>query len=308
MLLFPYKADVELSRWPVMTLVVSAICIWVFARQIISAHAYEAAMDRYCNHEITRDERMALHYLDVPEGTHYCHVLLQVKAAPDRQAAIRHLADESHATPFYRNRIDSTDYIYGTLTESMRRFERSVPNNLTARLHYDPNHPTVASMLTAAFTHGSWTHLISNLIFFFAFAASVEVIVGYGHYLGFIVLSAVGTHLAYSYSVRGLEDAAPTVGLSGVVMAMMALLATIMPALKIRCFFWFIVFVRVFYIPALAIAAVYLAENVFDYINRDPHSNVNYVAHISGAAIGIVAGLAYRLRHREFLHELRQEI
>jgi membrane associated rhomboid family serine protease len=126
--------------------------------------------------------------------------------------------------------------VYSTLTASFQRFERSVPNDLTERLHFDPNHPTLTSMLTAAFTHGDWWHLTSNLIFFFAFAASVETIVGYFYFFGFVVLSAVGTHLAYSYSVSGLKSAVPTVGLSGVVMAMMAFLATVMPTLRIRWF------------------------------------------------------------------------
>ena len=308
MLLLPYKADVELGRWPVMTLAVCAICIWVFARQAISAHAYESALDNYCNREITREERLVLRYLDVPPDAHYCDVLLQIREAPDKNAAIRQLAEASRPTPFYRNRTDSTDYVYSTLSDSVQRFERNVPRNLTEKLHFDPNHPTLLSMLTAAFSHGSWWHLISNLIFFFAFAASVEVIAGYVYYLGFILLSAVGTHLAYSYSVRGVEGAMPTVGLSGVVMAMMAFLATVMPKLSIRCFFWFLVIVRTFRVPALAIAALYVAENVLDYLNRSPNSNINYVAHISGAAIGVAMGLLYRMRHREFLQELQREI
>src|SRR5215831_8597114 len=308
MLLFvPYKADVELSRWPIMTLVVCAVCVWVFVRQVASAHAYESALDRYCNVEITRDERLALRYLDGAPN-HYCDVLLDLRAAPDRGAAIRGLAENARPAPFYRNPADSVAYIENTLTESMRRFDRAVPNQLTERLHFDPNHPTVMSMITAAFSHASSWHLISNLIFFFAFAASVEVVTGYAFFLFFIVLSAIGTHLAYRYSVAGLSDAAPTVGLSGVIMAMMALLATIMPTLRIRCFFWLLIFIRILRVPALFIAALYIAENLVDYANRDPNDNVNYVAHISGAFIGIMTGLIYRVRREEFLRVLRQEL
>jgi membrane associated rhomboid family serine protease len=306
-MLFPFQADVELKRWPILTLIVCALCIWVFARQVSSAHAYQSALNRYCNQEITRDERLVLRYLD-DAPAHYCTVLLELRAAPDRTAAIRELADKSRTASFYKDRADSIAYVENTLTDSLSRFDRAVPNQLTERLHFDPNHPTFASMVTAAFSHGSWWHLISNLIFFFAFAASTEVITGYAFFTFFIVVSAVGTHLAYRYSVAGIVDAPPTVGLSGVVMAMMAFLATIMPTLRIRCLLWILIFFRIFRIPALFIAALYIVENLVDYANRDPTSNINYIAHISGAAIGVLTGLIYRVRREEFLRELRQEL
>lgn len=308
MLPFPYKADVELSRWPVLTLLVCAVCIGVFARQVSSAHAYATTLNQYCTQNIAREERLVLRYLSGPPGQHYCDVLLEIRAAPDHAVAIRDLAENSRPTPFYRNRADSVDYVYTTLSASFARFERGVPNSLTDRLHFDPNRPTLVSMVTAAFTHADWWHLASNLIFFFAFAASVEVIIGSLYFAGFIVLSAIGTHWAYSYSVAGIESAAPTVGLSGVVMAMMAFLATVMPTLRIRCFFWFLIIVRTFRVPALAIAAFYIFENLVDYLHRDPASHINYVAHISGAILGVVAGFLYRGSHRQFLLELRQVI
>ena len=308
MLLIPYKADVDLGRWPVMTLLVCAICTWVFVRQDLSARAYTHSLDEFCTHGITRDEQLVMRYLDVEPGTHYCDVLLRIRDAPDAKLAIASIAQGATPMPFYPNREDGERYIYGVLNDSYDRFERRVSNNLTDKLHYDPKHPTLATMVTAAFSHGDWWHLISNLVFFFAFAASVEVITGYGYYAGFILLSAIGTHLAYSYSVRGIDGALPTVGLSGVVMAMMAFLAAVMPALSIRCFFWFFIVIRVFRVPALAIAGLYILENIFDYVTRDPNDNINYVAHISGAAIGIGMGLLYRYRHRAYLADLAPEI
>jgi membrane associated rhomboid family serine protease len=305
MVLFPYKADVDLGRWPVMTLIVCAICIWVYSRQAYSEYRYERALVRYCNSNITRDEQLVLRYLTDDKQKHYCQVLLEIRRAPDQKGAILELAQAARPIPFYPNGTDSFDYINRVLGNSYARFDGAVPRNLTDRLHYDPKHPTLLTMLTAAFSHGDWWHLTSNLIFFFAFAASVEVITGYFYYLGFIVFAAIGTHMAYTYSVQGVEGALPTVGLSGVVMAMMAFLATVVPTLSIRCFFWFVVIFRTFRVPAMAIAALYILENIFDFTNRDPDDNINYIAHISGAAIGIAMGLIYRLRHQEYLRDLQ---
>jgi membrane associated rhomboid family serine protease len=306
MVLFPYKADVDLGRLPLLTIAVCVTCVWVFVRQEMSQYAHAASLDRYCNQELSRDERMVARYLR--DVRHYCDALLEIRSAPNRARTIRQFADAARPLPFYRDTAESAEYVHRTLVESTRRFESEVPPNLTERLHFDPNHPTLISMLTAAFSHGDWWHLISNLVFFFAFAASVEVIAGHWYYVAFIAFSAVGTHLAYGYSVRDVEGAVPTVGLSGVVMAMMAFLATIAPMLRIRCVFWFLIIVRVFRVPALVIAALYIVQNIFDYVNRDPDSNVNYVAHISGAVSGILFGAIYRLRHRQYLRRILGDV
>jgi membrane associated rhomboid family serine protease len=283
---------------------VCGICIWVFARQALSAYEYRHALQEYCNHRITREEQVAARYLDKEPNQHYCEVLLQIRESPNPKITIQQMAAASKPTPFYQSREDSVEYVRGVLTASSQKFERTVPTNLTDELQYDPSTLNVGSMLTAALSHGDWWHLTSNLIFFFAFAASVEVITGYLYYFGFIVVAAIGTHLAYAYSVREVVGALPTVGLSGVVMAMMAFLATVAPTLSIRCFFWFLIFVRIFRVPALALAGLFILQNIFDYINVDPSDNVNYIAHISGAAIGVGLGIVYRIRHREFLKDL----
>lgn len=303
MMLFPYKADVELHRWPVLTLMVCVVSIWVFTRQALSEHAHTNALNSYCA-QLATDEKLVIRYLDVPAGVGYCDVLLHLRIVPDREAAILGLAKTSRPTPFYRVRADNVEYIKSVLTESSQRFLLAVPNSLTDKLHFDPHHATLPTTITAAFSHADIWHLASNLVFFFAFAAAAEVITGYAYYFGFFLLSAFGTHVAYAYSVRDLELALPTIGLSGVVMAMMGFLATIKPGLHIRCFFWFLLFVRRFSVPSLAIAALYIVENVYDYTHLDVDSNINYMAHISGAAIGVVVGLTYRLRNRAYLDEL----
>jgi membrane associated rhomboid family serine protease len=303
MLIFPYKADVELQRLPLLTLLVCIVCLWVFAHQWRSESAYETAVERYCT-QLSTDEGLVMRYLDTPKDTRLCDVLIHIRKAPDSQAAIEELANNSRPTPFYADRAASVNYIRGVLSASSQRFKHDVPNNLTDRLHFDPKQATLWSSITSAFSHGSVEHVVFNLIFFFAFAASVEVITGSVFYVVLFVLCAVGSDYAYAYSVRDEEVMLPTIGLSGVVMAMMAFLATIKPMLNIRCFFWFLLFIRKFSVPALALAALYIGENIYDYAHRDPNSNVNYMAHISGAAIGAGMGLLYRWRKAEYLNSL----
>ena len=202
MLILPYRADVELRRLPFLTLLVCCVCIFVFARQLWSEHEYRDALHSFCDQQLSRNERIVATYLH-DEDRHFCAVMLDIRKAAEPQTAIRTLAETSKPVPFYRNRSDGIDYIYVTLLDSWRRFERTVPRNLTDDLSYDPGTFDIGRMVTAAFTHADTFHLISNLVFFFAFAAAVEIIVGYSYYFFFLLLTAIGTHLAYAYSVQG---------------------------------------------------------------------------------------------------------
>jgi membrane associated rhomboid family serine protease len=303
MIFFPYKADVELDRLPILTLIVCFVCILVFARQVVSDQAYNRAVEQYCA-QLTSDERSLMRYLVLPADDSYCDVLIRIRKAADPQLEIKELAKNSKPANFYKTRAGDVNYIVDTLTTSSQRFKTSVPRNLTDKLQFDPNNVSLLTSLTSAFSHGDTSHLVFNLLFFFAFAASVEVITGSVYYLVFFLLCVFGSKFAYAYSVRDLEVALPSIGLSGVVMAMISFLATVKPDLYIRCFFWFFVFVRRFSVPALALAVFYIGKNIYDYASVDADNHINYVAHLSGAAIGFMLGLVYRWRNSDELSTL----
>src|SRR4051812_5068922 len=116
MLLFPYRADVELNRVSVLTILVCVICVAVFAQQAWSEHAYREAISRFCSYEISRNEQIVASYLPDADG-HYCVALLRIRKAADQDAAIRTMAEASRPIPFYANRADGIEYVYGTLLD-----------------------------------------------------------------------------------------------------------------------------------------------------------------------------------------------
>ena len=160
-----------------------------------------------------------------------------------------------------------------------------------------PRSFSLTHMITAVFSHGNVTHLLGNLFFFFAFAASVEIIVGMFAFMVIIFSLAVGTNLAYSAVMFTYNAALPTLGLSGVVMGMIGLFVFLLPTANIRCFFWFLVIIRILRIPAWFLATWYIGWDVFQLYNAPGESNVNVVAHVSGALIGLLIGVIF-YRHR----------
>ncbi len=131
--------------------------------------------------------------------------------------------------------------------------------------------------------HGDWWHLPGNLIFFLAFAPSVELLLQSSvKYVATIIAISFVTAVTYSISTFIQGAPVPTLGLSGVVMGMIGLSAYLMPHAKIRTFVWFIVFVKNLYIPAWIFAVWYIGWDAFELFSNSDNVGVNLVAHVSG--------------------------
>jgi len=76
------------------------------------------------------------------------------------------------------NKAESMDYVTLMLEDEVRRYNRVVPPDPDSGLAYYTGSWNPIAMLTSSFAHGDWGHITFNLIFFFAFAASVEALVG----------------------------------------------------------------------------------------------------------------------------------
>lgn len=307
MLFFPYKLDVSLYRIPFLTALISLACLLVFMRQVAADSHY---LDRVGRHCAGADINLRAILADASaDGVHRgCENNLQLlRESDDREAAIAQMAQQRTDLSFYPERSRDIDYKAAKIRSGFADFDLAVPQRMTSRLAYDPSGIDLVTMFTSTFAHASWGHVIGNLIFFFIFASFVESAIGYVYYALAFVLMTVTSSLAYRYSVADAA-ALPTVGLSGVVMGMLALITTLMPTAQVRCFFWFLLFMRRFSLPLLVIAAWYVGWDLYNHYFGDGNSNINYVAHLGGAATGVVLGLLFRVVHADRMRVLNEEM
>ena len=75
------------------------------------------------------------------------------------------------------------------------------------------------TLLTHAFLHGSWAHLIGNLVFLWVFGDNVEDRLGHGRFLLFFLLGAAVGGLGHVWITS--EPRLPLIGASGAVSAIM---------------------------------------------------------------------------------------
>ena len=308
MLFFPYKLDVSLYRVPFCTVLVCIVCIMTFLSQLKSSHAFADHLHSYCAQETSAELHAILNAIDDDEFGRGCaRIFIGIRETKNQDAAIARLAGEVRGLDFDKDSGKDVAYKQSVIKYGFDEFIALVPRDLTDKLAFRPGRYDIVGMFTSTFAHASWEHLIGNLIFFFIFASCVESAIGYAGFVGAFALMAIVSSAAYSYTVSGIEGT-PAIGLSGVAMGMMALLTTILPRAKIWCFFWFLLFFRVFRLPVLVIAAWHIGWNVYDLYHADPESHINYMAHVSGALTGIAIGVLYRLLVPRRLDELEMSM
>jgi membrane associated rhomboid family serine protease len=304
---FPYRARIALYRIPVLTILVCLLCIGIFAAQSGNRQAAVQAATEYCEHEDGRGFLQALRRIAGSADPRTCVALmLTLYHARDEKAELARIAQRAGtAARATDERLAS--YYEAALLDAYRSFRRGVPADLTTRLSYPPDSWNPMRMLSAAVAHASWGHVIGNLFFFYAFAATVEILLGPILYLAVLVVLALGTHTVYSLAMLQNPQALPTVGLSGVVMGMIALFVFFIPWARISCFLWLIVFYRRFALPAWLLASWYIGWDIYALFTREGSPGVNLVAHLSGAAIGFLLGVIFFRQKRHWAQELVEE-
>lgn len=301
----PYRVDVEHDNLPWITLAVCALCVFIYFKQSASDDLLLPAARDYCaRQDHPRRFWLTLEKVTGTRERGQCAELLQILHGSGRaEAIIPMLAEQAQAWDTMSAK-QSRNYTTKALTRLEEDFAKSVPPTLTSRLVFDPGKSDISRMFSAALAHGSIDHLLGNLFFFVAFAVLVETVVGPVYYILLLLELAFGTHLAYAVSQVAQHSAVPTLGLSGVVSGMIGLFAYLAPTMRIRCFAFFIVFWRTFAVPAWILAAWFVGWDVFNLLNDKGASNVNFVAHVSGAALGYLTGVACFHSERERIRAL----
>lgn len=155
-------------------------------------------------------------------------------------------------------------------------------------------HPVSAvTLLTSAFLHGSWFHLISNLWTLYIFGDNVEDRMGSLRYLAFYLLAGVTAGVAQA----ALNPASqmPTIGASGAIAGVLGAYFILFPYGRVLTFVplfflpWFVeipayVFLGIWFLTQLSSGLLYLGAAT------DPGSfgGIAWGAHIGGFIVGLV--------------------
>jgi membrane associated rhomboid family serine protease len=142
------------------------------------------------------------------------------------------------------------------------------------------------TIFTAMFMHGSWSHIIGNMIFLWAFSPEIEDAMGRLRYLIFYLAGGVAAMLAQI--LANPNSTIPNLGASGAIAAVMGAFLVTYPRDQIKAILFIFIFVRITFIPASLIIGFWFLMQLVDAgaVAHVETGGVAYLAHIGGFIFG----------------------
>lgn len=152
--------------------------------------------------------------------------------------------------------------------------------------------PDWANLVTYAFLHADWLHLLTNMLFLWVFGDNIEDALGHVRYLFFYLACAVLAALAHL--LFNLDGNGPLIGASGAVAGVMGAYVLLYPHARV------FVLARIVWliplpVPAFWMLGFWIASQFF-YVLVGSEEAVAWWAHIGGFLAGVL--LAAPLRRR----------
>lgn len=163
--------------------------------------------------------------------------------------------------------------------------------------------PVWLTILTSMFLHASPLHLAGNMLYLWIFGDNVEEVLGTFRYLiVYLACGFVGTVLQIMMNPNSLI---PTLGASGAIAGIMGMYVVWFPRNQVRV----LVFRFITQMPALYVIGFWIILQIIEGVGSagqiGESGGVAYLAHIGGAATGILFAIHYAQRARdiEALHD-----
>lgn len=150
--------------------------------------------------------------------------------------------------------------------------------------------PESATIISYAFLHGDWMHLIGNMLFLWVFGDNVEDAMGHVRYLIFYLACAAAAGLAYALTTYGSD--VPLIGASGATSGVVAAYLLLHPKVKI----WVLALGRFpLRLSAQWVLGAWVLFQIFNAVVTQ-ESNVAFSAHLGGLFAGAILILFMRRR------------
>ena len=156
----------------------------------------------------------------------------------------------------------------------------------------DANQENILTPVTSMFLHGGWGHILGNATYFWVFGNNVEDSMGRFRFLIFYILcglAAAGTHVLVDPT-----SPVPTVGASGAISGILGAYLVLYPRVRVKYFFYFLIFFKIIPLPAWAGLIWWFAIQVLsglpqlNQVNPEVSGGVAVWAHIGGFVAGVV--------------------
>ncbi len=167
-----------------------------------------------------------------------------------------------------------------------------IPATLTGKGELHPELQMVSpatTLVTSAFLHGGWLHLLGNMLYLWVFGDNVEDAMGHWRFAVFYLACALAAAVIYIWSDPG--STVPTVGASGAISGVLGAYLVLHPKARVLVP---IVFIPL-YVPAYLLLIVWFGFQVVSATVADQvGGNVAWWEHIGGFVAGAILVVPFR--------------
>lgn len=139
--------------------------------------------------------------------------------------------------------------------------------------------------LTALFVHGSWLHLLGNMLFLYVFGAMAEERMGHAEFVFFYLGCGYLALVAYAVTHAGSDQT--LVGASGAISAVLGAFLFLFPRARVTSLFPFLFFLPLRF-PAWIVLIFWFVLQWLAAQGAGSGPGVAYLAHVAGFAAGFL--------------------
>ena len=153
------------------------------------------------------------------------------------------------------------------------------------------------ALLTSVFMHGSWLHLLGNMLYLWIFADNIEAVVGNFRFLVFYLTGGIIASL--TQILIDPASGVPIIGASGAIAAVMGAYIVMFPGARVKMLF--LIFFIVFYVPSWVFLGIWFIQQAvsgWGVLGTSPETGgIAWWTHIGWFVFGVVAGFYYREKY-----------
>ena len=159
--------------------------------------------------------------------------------------------------------------------------------------------PVWFTMITSMFMHGSFMHILGNMVYLWIFGDNLENIMGHVRYLFFYLLCGVLASLSHVFATLLLnqDTAIPSLGASGAIAGVLGGYLLLFPKRRVTV----ILFRFVTHVSALVAIGIWIVLQLISgagMVYGGSSGGVAYAAHIGGFFAGLLLVKIFVLRSR----------
>jgi membrane associated rhomboid family serine protease len=179
-------------------------------------------------------------------------------------------------------------YAYGLLP-SVFLHQQSLPPEVHAL-------PTLLTLVSYMFLHGSWVHLLGNMLFLWVFGDNIEDAMGHFRFIIFYLICGMAAGLTHTL----LEPASemPMIGASGAIAGLLGAYLMLHPRVKVLV----LLLGRIpVYLPAYLLLIAWIIFQFYSATSLTEENTVAWWAHIGGFITGMVLIIPMKYRQVKLL-------